>query len=119
MVQILFSVRYELVPYKHDLDEFWFFKGRVMVQTVSHRHLNAEARDRFQVISYGIFDGQSHTGTGFFSSTSGFSTSCRYNNAPCLSLFTSCSYQKDNQAKPGNLPDSLHFKGLKIVRIFY
>jgi len=109
MVQILISVRYELVPYKHDLDEFWFFKGRVMVQTVSHRHLNSESRGRFQVISYGVFDGRSRTGTGFFPSISGFSPSCRSNNALYLTLFTSCSYKKDNQAKPGNLPDSLHF----------
>jgi hypothetical protein len=94
MVKMLFSVRYKLVTYKHDLDEF----GPLKAQTVSHRPpLAAEARDRFQVISYGVFDGQSHTGTGFFPSTSGFSPLCRPNNAPYSSLSTSCSYQKGNQ----------------------
>jgi len=44
---MLFSVRYKLVTYKHDLDEFWPYKGRVMAQTVSHPPLTAEARDRF------------------------------------------------------------------------
>jgi len=89
---MLFSVRYKLVTYKQDLDEFWSFKGRVMVQTVSYRPLNAEARDRFQVISYGVFDGKSHNGTGFFPSTLGFSPLCRPNNAPYSSLSTGCSY---------------------------
>lgn len=111
-------MRYELVPYKHDLVEFQSFKVRVMAQTVSHQ---PHRRGTKSIPGHSVW-GVSWTKSRWdrlFPSTSGFCRLYRSNNAPYLSLSTSCSYQKDNQAKPGNLPGSLDFKGLKTVSIFY
>jgi hypothetical protein len=58
--------------------------GRVMAQAVSRRPPTAEARVRSRVSPYGIFGGQSGTGTGFSPSTSVFPCHFHSTCAPLL-----------------------------------
>jgi hypothetical protein len=86
---------------------FPFQKGRAMSLAVSRRPLTADARVRCRVDPCGICGGQSGTGTGLSPSTS--VVPCQYNfiNAPYLSPFTCCPYQKDKRAKVWELPKKI------------
>jgi hypothetical protein len=59
-------------PEGRGLDFRWCNWGRVMAQALSHRPLTAEAWIRSWVGPYGIFGGQSGTGTRLSPSTSVF-----------------------------------------------
>jgi hypothetical protein len=83
-----------------------------MAQAVSRRPIIAEAHIRSQANLCGICGGQSDTEIGFSASTS--VVPCQYHSTstPYLCAFTCCSYQKDERAKPGNLPKSNLFSDI-------
>jgi hypothetical protein len=77
-----------------------------MVHAVSHRPLAAETHVRFQTGACEFCVGQSDTATGFSPSTDVLP--CHYDSisAAYSSSSTCCSYQKDERAKPRELPKS-------------
>ena len=75
-----------------------------MAEAVSWRPLTTQARVRSEVSACESHGEQSSNGGGFSSSNSVYT--CQYHaiNTSYSTSPTSCSYQKDKRANPGNLP---------------
>ena len=86
-----------------------------MAHAVGCRLVTMEASIQSQVSACDFCVGQSASGTDFSPITSVFPCQCHSTNAPYLRSLTRCSYQKDEQTKPDNLPNTCCFGNREIV----
>ena len=85
-----------------------------MAQAVSRQRITSEARFRSQGSLREMCGGQSDTDTGFSPEYFGFTLSLSFHQRSIHTSFTCCCYQKNKEAKPGNLLKAILFRKSRI-----